>query len=217
MPPSEGLSRRQEAVKRIFDLVLAGVGLLLTAPVLVLAWAAATLDTRQDGLFRQTRIGKDGEPFEVLKIRTMRGTGGSTVTTARDVRITRLGAWLRRLKIDELPQLVNVLRGEMSVVGPRPDVAGFADILTGRDRIILSVRPGMTSPAAVAFRHEQDLLASVADPEAYNREVIWPEKVRINREYVEGWTLVGDIRCVTRTVRSVLGSRVGPGVEGLRS
>ena len=106
----------------------------------------------------------------------------TTVTTTHDVRITRSGAWLRRLKIDELPQLVNVMRGEMSLVGPRPDVPGFADRLEGPDRVVLTVRPGITGPAALAYRHEEEILAGVADPERYNREVIWPDKVRINRD-----------------------------------
>ena len=214
MPQREGLTPRQAATKRAFDLALAGAGILITAPVIAVAWLAATFDTRQNGLFRQDRIGQYGVPFEVLKIRTMRGSGGTIVTTANDVRITTLGALLRKLKIDELPQLVNVLRGEMSLVGPRPDVAGFADTLVGHDRIVLSVRPGITGPAAVAFRHEQDLLASVADPETYNREVIWREKVRINCDYVEGWTFAKDIACLLETVRSVLGSP--PDVEGSR-
>jgi lipopolysaccharide/colanic/teichoic acid biosynthesis glycosyltransferase len=204
MTRSEGLSPRQAAVKRAMDLVMATLGLLVTAPVIAVAWVAATIDTRQNGLFRQSRVGMGGATFDVLKIRTMRGDAGTTVTTSYDVRITRLGALLRGLKIDELPQLVNVVRGEMSLVGPRPDVPGFADALTGADRIVLSVRPGITGPAALAFRHEESLLASVADPETYNREVIWPEKVRINREYVQNWSLAGDLRCLLGTVSSVL-------------
>jgi lipopolysaccharide/colanic/teichoic acid biosynthesis glycosyltransferase len=204
MTRSEGLSPRQAAVKRAMDLVVATLGLLVTAPVIAVAWVAATIDTRQNGLFRQSRVGMGGGTFDVLKIRTMRGDAGTTVTTSYDVRITRLGALLRGLKIDELPQLVNVVRGEMSLVGPRPDVPGFADALTGADRIVLSVRPGITGPAALAFRHEESLLASVADPETYNREVIWPEKVRINREYVQNWSLAGDLRCLLGTVSSVL-------------
>jgi lipopolysaccharide/colanic/teichoic acid biosynthesis glycosyltransferase len=204
MTRSEGLSPRQAAVKRAMDLVVATLGLLVTAPVIAVAWVAATIDTRQNGLFRQSRVGMGGATFDVLKIRTMRGGAGTTVTTSYDVRITRLGALLRGLKIDELPQLVNVVRGEMSLVGPRPDVPGFADALTGADRIVLSVRPGITGPAALAFRHEESLLASVADPETYNREVILPEKVRINREYVQNWSLAGDLRCLLGTVSSVL-------------
>lgn len=213
MPRTEGLSRRQAAVKRVFDLVVAGAGLVVSSPVIAVAWLLATIDTRRNGLFRQARVGRHGTEFEVLKIRTMRAdVGGTTVTAAHDVRITRLGALLRKLKIDELPQLVNVVRGEMSLVGPRPDVPGFADLLTGADRIVLTVRPGITGPAALAFRHEELLLASADDPEAYNRDVIWPEKVRINREYVTEWSLRLDLRCLGGTVAAVLES--APRVEG---
>ena len=117
---------------------------------------------------------------------------------------------MRRLKIDELPQLVNVLRGEMSLVGPRPDVPGFADELVGADRVVLSVRPGITSPAAVTYRHEEELLARAEDPETYNRDVLWPAKVAINRHYVETWTLGADVRCLAETVRSIFAREEEP-------
>jgi len=201
-----GLTARQRATKRTFDVVVAGVAMVLLSPVLALCWVVARIDTRASGVFRQVRIGRDGRPFEVRKLRTMRPVRGltSTVTTADDRRITRSGAVMRSLKLDELPQLVNVLRGEMSLVGPRPDVPGFADELVGADRILLSVRPGITSPAAVAYRHEEQLLAQASDPEAYNREIIWPDKVRINRAYVEHYTFLADLRCLAATVSTVL-------------
>jgi len=204
MSDPRGLSRRQATTKRAFDLVVASVALVLTSPLIVAGWVAASISTRGNGLFRQERIGRDGEPFEVLKLRTMRVVAGldSTVTIRSDARITRTGAWLRRFKIDELPQLVNVIRGEMSLVGPRPDVAGFADLLSGDDRIVLSVRPGITGPAALAYRHEEEILAAVADPERHNQEVIWPDKVRINREYVRSWSLARDVSCLVATVRA---------------
>jgi lipopolysaccharide/colanic/teichoic acid biosynthesis glycosyltransferase len=119
-------------------------------------------------------------------------------------RLGRVGRTLRGTSLDELPELINVLRGEMSLVGPRPDVPGFADHLVGADRILLTVRPGITSPAAVAYRHEEQLLAQASDPEAYNREIIWPDKVRINREYVEHYTFLADLRCLAATVSTVL-------------
>lgn len=210
---AEGLTGRQRATKRSFDLVLAIVGLALSWPVLVVAWVVATLDTRANGLFRQTRIGRGGEPFEVLKIRTMRAVGGATVTAAGDSRITRSGAVMRKFKIDELPQLLNVLRGDMSIVGPRPDVPGFADKLTGPDRVVLSVRPGITGPAALAYRHEEAILAAADDPETHNREVIWPDKVRINRAYVEDWSLAADLASLRYTLKSVLDAKT-PALEG---
>lgn len=201
-----GLSRRQAAVKRAFDLVVAGTLALVTSPVTVAATVAARLDTGESGIFAQERVGKDGHTFRVYKLRTMRSssTHTTTATAAGDPRITRLGRWLRRLKIDELPQLINVVRGEMSLVGPRPDVPGWADRLQGEDRVVLSVRPGITGPATLAYRHEETLLAQAPDPETYNREVIWPEKVRLNRDYVRGWSFAKDLRYLADTVRSVL-------------
>lgn len=207
-----GLTRRQAALKRALDLAVAAVGLVLLWPVLLAGWVAATVSTRQNGFFRQVRIGRDGESFELLKLRSMRAVAGrsSTVTISGDARITRTGAVLRRYKLDELPQLVNVLRGEMSLVGPRPDVPGFADLLTGEDRIVLSVRPGLTGPASLAYRHEEEILAAVPDPERHNREVLWPDKVRINREYVRSWTLAGDLSYLVATVRSTTAHVIEP-------
>lgn len=124
----------------------------------------------------------------------------TTVTTDKDPRITRLGRFLRKTKLDELPQLLHVFLGQMSFVGPRPDVPGFADRLEGKDRIILTVRPGITGPATLKYRNEEELLAGQNDFEAYNRNVIWPDKVRMNREYVENWSFWGDIELIKRTL-----------------
>ena len=139
----------------------------------------------------------------MFKIRTMRPHCGSlwTVTTAEDPRVTRLGRFWRKTKIDELPQLLNVMIGQMSFVGPRPDVPGFADRLQGEDRIILELRPGITGPATLAYRNEEALLASVPDPVRYNREIIYPDKVRINREYIQKWSFWQDIRYILQTLR----------------
>jgi lipopolysaccharide/colanic/teichoic acid biosynthesis glycosyltransferase len=122
------------------------------------------------------------------------------VTTGRDRRITWLGRIWRKTKIDELPQLINVLKGNMSFVGPRPDVPGYADRLQGDDRIVLSVRPGITGPATLKYRDEEALLADQDDPERYNNEVLWLDKVRINREYVESWSFWQDIRYILKTI-----------------
>jgi lipopolysaccharide/colanic/teichoic acid biosynthesis glycosyltransferase len=208
---SEPLAHHQRVVKRAFDLLLAVVGIAVTWPVMLVSWVVASLDTRANGLYRQTRVGRHGQPFDVLKIRSMRVIDGTTVTTAHDARITRSGAVLRRFKLDELPQLINVLRGEMSIVGPRPDVPGFADQLIGGDRVVLAVRPGITGPAALAYRHEEELLARAPDPESYNREVIWPDKVRINRDYVENWSLSRDLQSLRETLRSVFASEDAAG------
>ena len=125
---------------------------------------------------------------------------GTTVTTDNDPRITPLGKLFRKTKIDELPQLLNVLVGDMSLVGPRPDVPGFADKLEGEDRIILSVRPGITGPATLKYRNEEEILAAQEDPERYNLEVIYPDKIKINREYVEHYSFAKDLRYILHTL-----------------
>ncbi|RRQ20160.1 sugar transferase [Guyparkeria sp. SCN-R1] len=198
----QGLSAGQAALKRGFDLSASAIGLFLTWWLILLAWAAATIDTRRNGFFVQERVGRHGRPFRVVKIRTMREVPGldTTVTQSGDARITRLGAFFRRFKIDELPQLWNVLVGDMSFVGPRPDVPGFADRLEGEDRVVLSIRPGITGPATLKYRDEEALLSEVEDPERHNREVIWPDKVRINREYVHNWQLQDDLKYIWHTV-----------------
>lgn len=197
----QGLSNRQALLKRGFDLLGASIGLLLTGWLIGLAWIAATADTRRNGFFAQERVGRQGRVFRVVKIRTMRPALGldTTVTTGHDPRITRLGRFFRRTKIDELPQLWNVLLGQMSFVGPRPDVPGFADRLTGEDRVVLSIRPGITGPATLKYRDEETILANQSDPEAYNRDVIFPDKVKINRQYIENWSLLDDFRYIWRT------------------
>ena len=192
----------QAALKRGFDLLGAVFGLSLTIWIILPAWGLASIDTRRNGFFMQERVGQDGRIFRVIKIRTMRDVPGmdSTVTTGTDQRITTLGRFWRKLKIDELPQLINVVRGDMGLVGPRPDVPGYADSLQGDDRLVLTVRPGITGPATLKYRNEEDLLAMQDDPEAYNREVIWPDKVRLNREYVQNWSFWKDLIYIWQTV-----------------
>lgn len=196
------LSPRQQLLKRALDLGLALPGFLITAPVTAAAVVAATIDTRQWGIFSQLRIGRHGKSFRIYKIRTMRKVAGlsTTVTSANDLRLTRLGRVLRTSKIDELPQLLNVIIGDMSLVGPRPDVAGFADKLVGDDRIILEVRPGITGPAQLIFRAEEKILASVQDPEGYNHTVLWPAKVQANKDYVSRYSVSKDVQLLRRTL-----------------
>jgi lipopolysaccharide/colanic/teichoic acid biosynthesis glycosyltransferase len=196
------LSFSQAALKRGFDFFGAAFGLALTIWIILPAWVLASVDTRRNGFFSQERVGRDGRIFRVIKVRTMRDVPGmdSTVTTGSDQRITRLGRLWRRTKIDELPQLINVLKGDMSFVGPRPDVPGYADRLQGDDRVILSVRPGITGPATLKYRDEEALLAAQPNPETYNDEVLWPDKVRLNREYVENWSFWQDMRYIWKTV-----------------
>lgn len=193
---------RSRALKRAFDIACSASGLLLLWWLIAAGWVIASVDTRRNGFFLQERVGRGGRTFRVVKLRTMRDVPGlrSTATAKSDPRITPTGAMLRRLKLDELPQLINVLAGQMSLVGPRPDVRGFADRLEGDDRIILEVRPGITGPATLRFRNEEAILAGVPDPEAYSRQVLWPEKVRINRRYVLEWTFGGDLRLIVQTI-----------------
>lgn len=199
---SLNLSSLQAALKRGFDIIAAAGGLLLTFWVILLAWVAASWDTRSNGFFIQERVGKGGKCFHVVKIRTMRPVESvsTTVTQTGDPRITPLGGFFRRTKIDELPQLWNVLLGDMSFVGPRPDVPGFADTLKGEERAMLSIRPGITGPATLKYRNEEELLAAQKNPEAYNRDVIWPDKVQINLNYIRNWSLKRDIQYILDTV-----------------
>lgn len=166
------------------------------------AFIAASIDTRSNGFFVQERIGKNAKKFSVVKIKTMRKSSNfsTTVTTSDDPRITRIGSFFRKTKIDELPQLWNVFTGDMSFVGPRPDVPGFADMLKGTDLALLSIRPGITGPATLKYRNEEQILANKKDPESYNRDIIFPDKVRINLEYIRNWSFKGDLQYILNTI-----------------
>ena len=192
----------QRFLKRSFDIVASSAGLLFVGWIILIAYVLACLDTRQSGFFTQQRVGRRGKLFNVVKIRTMRKdlAVNTSVTTSVDPRITKLGRFFRKVKIDEFPQLINVLKGEMSFVGPRPDVFGFANELSGEDRTILSVRPGITGPATLAYRNEEELLAKQDDPEKYNSQVIYPDKVRLNREYIENYGFWRDIGYIFQTI-----------------
>jgi len=198
----QGIRFHQRVIKRGFDLAVSITLLAATSWLILLLFIIATIDTRRSGFLLQARVGKDGKLFKVIKIRTMRERPDyeTTVTTADDPRITGIGRLLRSAKLDELPQFINVFLGHMSLVGPRPDVPGFADQLQGPDRIILSISPGITGPATVKFREEEAILAQQGDPEKYNREVIYPEKVRLNREYVENYRFSSDLRLIFQTL-----------------
>lgn len=180
---------------------MALIGLaVLFLPLLVIA-ILIKIDSKGPAFFLQKRIGKNGKPFRICKFRTMYDQAeGDTVTTANDPRVTRMGHWLRHSKVDCLTELVNVLIGQMSFVGPRPDVPGYADLLQGDDRRILQLRPGITGPASIKYRNEEELLAQQADPKTYNDTVIWPDKVKINLEYLENWSFFGDIKLIFKTI-----------------
>lgn len=199
-------------LKYIFDRTVSFVGLLLLWPVLIVVAVLIKIKMPEGpAFFTQKRVGRDGRLFTMYKFRSMTvGHGGSSVSVAGESRITPLGAKLRKYKLDELPELWNVLIGDMSFVGPRPDVPGYADALTGEDREVLKLRPGITGPASLKYRDEEEILAGVEDPQKYNDEVIFPDKVRINRYYLHHYSFWMDIRMIFATV---LGQRIQYGGE----
>ena len=188
-----GLSRYQKIVKRLFDLFFSFTGLLLMLLPLFIFIILATISTKKWGLYSQKRIGLQGKVFVMYKVRSMKEGDDSTgITLEDDPRITVFGRFIRKFKLDEIPQLWNVLIGDMSMVGPRPDVPGYADQLSGEDLMILTVKPGITGPATIKYKNEAALLASQENPLAYNDEVIWKDKIKINKNYIENWSLKGD-------------------------
>ena len=197
------LSKKQQITKRGFDIVFSFFGLVICAIPIVLLVTIATISTKRFGLFVQTRVGRHAKLFKIFKIRTMKHPNDENFITLRDdARLSAFGKMIRKYHLDELPQIFNVLKGDMSFVGPRPDVAGYADLLQGGDRIILSVRPGITGPATIKFKNEEVLLAQQSDAKKYNDTVIWKEKVRINKEDILNWTLLGDINYIFKTIFS---------------
>ncbi|MBK1688144.1 sugar transferase [Rubrivivax gelatinosus] len=194
-------------IKRLFDLAGAAVALLLLAPLLLLAAAAVKLDSPGPVFFRQQRVGRGGVPFRIHKFRTMRdGAPGLQITVGEDPRITRVGRWLRRTRIDELPQFIDVLQGTMSLVGPRPEVPRYVEFYPPelRERV-LSVRPGITDPVSLAYADESELLARAADPEREYVEVLLPRKLQAAAAYAERATLWTDLGVLLRSVGVLLG------------
>ena len=189
-------------IKWIFDRVAAFFGLLLIWPFLVVVAVAVKIEMPDEPvLFRQRRVGQHGCLFTLIKFRTMKAHHEEVyVSVVGDSRVTPLGAFLRKYKIDELPELWNVLIGDMSFVGPRPDVPGYADKLQGKDRRILELKPGITGPATLKYRNEEELLAMQSNPQTYNDEVIWPDKVHINLAYQREHTFFGDIKIILQTL-----------------
>jgi lipopolysaccharide/colanic/teichoic acid biosynthesis glycosyltransferase len=195
------MNEQDRVFKRTFDFWAALIILMLVWPIIVVCAVIARIDTGASGLFWQERIGLEGRAFKVVKIRTMKSVPGTTITAAHDARITPWGRRFRNWKLDELPQLWNVLKGEMSFVGPRPDVPGYLDRLEGEDRRLLTLRPGITGPATLKYRDEEVLLSQVDDPEAYNNDVIWPDKVRLNLKYLDEWSFWSDLKYIWKTLR----------------
>lgn len=194
-------------IKYIFDRIVSFIGLLCLWPVLIVV--AILIKIKMPGgpaLFTQKRVGRHGKLFTMHKFRSMTVShSGSSVSVAGEARITPLGAKLRKYKLDELPELWDVLIGNMSFVGPRPDVPGYADQLKGNDRRVLELRPGITGPASLKYRDEEELLAKVENPIEYNDTVIYPDKVRINLYYLDHYSFMKDIQMILCTV---LGKRM---------
>jgi lipopolysaccharide/colanic/teichoic acid biosynthesis glycosyltransferase len=193
--------------KRAFDLVVAGVLLVVCSPVLLLIALVVRLDSPGQVLFRQERVGRGGSQFRIHKFRTMVvGGPGLPVTAVGDPRVTRIGHTLRSTKLDELPQLIDVLAGDMSLVGPRPEVPHYVALWSPQEQdVVLSVRPGITDPASLAFRRESEELGATDSPGDHYVDVILPRKLQMYIEYVETRTLLGDARILVRTVAAVIG------------
>lgn len=199
--------RIQLLIKRIFDFTLSLIGIVIISPILLVISILIKLDSKGPILFKQIRVGKNGKPFKIFKFRTMvvdAEKKGMQITVGRDSRITRSGHVLRKTKLDELPQLFNVLIGEMSFVGPRPEVPRYVEMYDENQKNILKVRPGITDLASIEYRNENDLLAKSLDPEATYINEIMPKKIELNIEYLKNMSVLYDIKLIIRTVVVVI-------------
>ena len=189
-------------IKYVFDRTAAFFGLILLLPILIICSIIIAIKMPNGPIiFKQKRVGQYGRLFTMYKFRTMKNNHhGSSISIAGENRITPIGAFLRKYKIDELPELWNVLIGDMCLVGPRPDVPGYADVLEGKNREILKLKPGITGPASLKYRNEEDILAQQDNPQKYNDEVIYPDKVRINLEYLHQWSFWNDLVIIYKTI-----------------
>ena len=198
------MSKKSIFIKYLFDKIAALLGIIILSPVMLIIFIIHKIVMPGGNfIFKQERVGQFGKIFNIYKIRTMKNNvekNDNFVTTANDDRILPFGKWLRRTKLDEIVELVNVLKGDMSLVGPRPDVEGYADKLEGNDRKILELRPGITGPASLKYINEEEILAKADNPQQYNDEVIFPDKVKINLEYYDNRTFWGDVRIILNTI-----------------
>ena len=201
VPPSSG----KLAVKRAFDVCCSALGLVVVSPLLLAASVAVGTTSPGGVLFRQERMGRGGKPFTIYKFRSMRkDNAGLKITTGHDARVTTVGKFLRKSKIDELPQLWNVLKGDMSFVGPRPEVKEYTDLHNEEQRQIFLVRPGITDLASIEFRNENDLLTNSDDPNRTYIEEIMPYKIDLGLTYIENLSLGYDIKLILRTLITVI-------------
>lgn len=206
MPAAEAGGDLRPGLPRSLEIVVSAFGLVVAAPLLAIAAVAILLTSPGPALFRQERVGRFGRPFLLLKLRTMRAGAGPQVTAAGDPRVTTVGGLLRRTKIDELPQLWNVVRGDMALVGPRPELTRYVDLRDPRWTRVLSVRPGLTDPSSIRYRHEETLLANVAgDRDHYYREVLLPAKLELSQAYLAQRSWRSDVAIVARTLGRLAG------------
>jgi lipopolysaccharide/colanic/teichoic acid biosynthesis glycosyltransferase len=200
--------RLQLILKRIFDIVVSFVGLAILSPLFLILAIAIARDSKGPVFFKQTRVGRNGVPFKIYKFRTMvedAEARGMQLTVGDDSRITNVGTFLRKTKIDELPQLINVFKGEMSFVGPRPEVPKYVGLYTEDQRQVLMVRPGITDLASIEYRNESELLATADNPEKVYIEEVMPRKIELNKEYIRCTSLGLDIRIIIRTILAIFG------------
>lgn len=194
-------------MKRAFDILASGLGLVALSPVFAAVALWIKIDSKGPVFYRQTRVGKDNEDFRLFKFRSMRPDSdkGSLITVGgRDPRVTRSGYYIRKYKLDELPQLINVFKGDMSLVGPRPEVRRYVDYYTPEQMKVLSVRPGITSLASIRYRNENEILAQAEDPDRTYIEKVLPDKLAIDLEYVDKATLWNDIKLIFRTFKEII-------------
>ena len=194
-------------MKRLFDIVASGLGLLVLSPLFLIIAIWIKLDSKGPVFYRQVRVGWHNKDFRIFKFRSMRvgSDKGSLVTIGgRDPRVTRSGYWIRKFKLDELPQLINVFIGDMSLVGPRPEVRHYVDYWTPEQMRVLDVRPGITDPASIKFRNENELMEQADDPEKYYIEVIMQEKLKLYLEYVNNHSFWGDIGLIFNTFWAII-------------
>lgn len=189
-------------IKRILDFLVACAILMASLPVFLIIYVASSISTRSHGIYRQNRIGLCGKPFIIFKFKSMHdnSTDSDCLTSINNPRITRVGRIIRRTKMDELPQLINIIRGEMSFVGPRPDVPGYADLLDHNTTYLCKVKPGITCQASLYFQEEEFILEKVADRKKFNDEVIWPTKLKINNHYALNYSFKHDLLIIFQTL-----------------
>jgi lipopolysaccharide/colanic/teichoic acid biosynthesis glycosyltransferase len=193
-------------MKRLFDIILSGIVLLFFLPLGLMIALSIVLESRGGIFFKQERIGRNGVPFGLLKFRSMRTNselGGKITVGSRDARITKVGYYLRKFKLDEFPQFINVLKGEMSIVGPRPEVKDFVDLYTDEQRLILRVRPGITDEASLAYFHENELLAKSENPQHTYINEVMPAKLKLNLKYISNPTLGQDLVIIWKTFAKI--------------